>query len=114
MRIKKGPRRFDLDAHLAADRRAYLWAERAMMYRGAGNFPQAQVAVDYVQHWMREIAALDAHKPHGRFELQAAHVASSTDRRGHLCFPSMRNPKECIVTARSQILSPAQVLLVED
>jgi chemotaxis family two-component system response regulator Rcp1 len=63
---------------------------------------------------MREIAALDAHKPHGRFDLQAAHVASSTDRRGNMCFPSVRNAKECLVTAKSQILSPAQVLLVED
>jgi hypothetical protein len=46
LRIKKGPSRFDFDVYLAAHRRAYIWAERAMMYRSAGNFPQAQVAVD--------------------------------------------------------------------
>jgi CheY-like chemotaxis protein len=114
MRIKKTVRRFDFDAYLAAHRRAYLWAERAMMYRSAGNFPQAQVAVDYVGHWMREIGALEAHKQHDRFDLQASHVPSRTERRGNLCFPAVRNPEECLITPTSKLLSPAQVLLVED
>jgi two-component system, chemotaxis family, response regulator Rcp1 len=65
-----------------------------MMCRSSGNFPQAQVAADYARRWSREIAAMGAHRPRGRFDLPA--------------------PKECLMTATSQRLSPAQVLLVED
>lgn len=65
-----------------------------MMSRSAGDFPQAQVAVNYGRHWMREIEAMDAHRPQGRLGLSA--------------------PKECLMTATPQKLSPAQVLLVED
>jgi two-component system, chemotaxis family, response regulator Rcp1 len=94
MRTRNRLRPVDLDAYLAAHRRAYLWAERAMMYRSAGDCPQARVAVDYARHWLHEVESMDAHRPQGRFDSSAS--------------------KECLNTASQQKLSPAQVLLVED
>lgn len=46
----------ELDTYLAAHRRAFAWAERALLYRSAGKFARAKAAVDRVNHWMREIA----------------------------------------------------------
>jgi hypothetical protein len=38
----------DFDTYLAAHQRAYVWAERALRFRSAGKFAQAEKAVERV------------------------------------------------------------------
>ena len=48
----------EFNTYLAAHRRAFAWAERALLYRSAGKFARAKAAVERTNHWMREIAQL--------------------------------------------------------
>jgi chemotaxis family two-component system response regulator Rcp1 len=104
----------DCDAYLAAHQRAYIWVERAMMHRSAGNFSKAETAMAKVQHWLREIKLLEDCERNGRSAVHASHEAYRTDRRGDPCLSLRLGSNRSVDTARSQILSPVQVLLVED
>jgi hypothetical protein len=55
---------YEFDTYLAAHRRAFAWAERALIYRSAGKFARAKAAVERVNHWMREIALLVPEPPY--------------------------------------------------
>ena len=48
----------DFDTYLAAHQRAYVWAERALRFRSAGKFAQAEKAVDRVNRWLHRLAPL--------------------------------------------------------
>jgi hypothetical protein len=58
-------RRHDFGTYLAAHRRAYAWAERALLYRSAGKFARARAAVERVNHWMHHIAMLAPQPQYG-------------------------------------------------
>ena len=62
MRIKNKRGSRGCDTYLRAHQRAYAWAEKAMLYRSAGKFSQAQAAVTTVERWLRKIAVLEAER----------------------------------------------------
>jgi hypothetical protein len=56
--MPKKKRRHDFDAYVAAHQRAYFWADKALRYRSAGKFAQAQAAVERAIKWLRHLAML--------------------------------------------------------
>jgi hypothetical protein len=107
MRIENGAR--SLDAYLVAHQRAYMWAVRATMYRGAGNFPQAEAAVESARYWLGEIASMappDAHRP---VEVEAPSAGCRTGRRGHgLLLHVANDGVEARLTKAERIVAEAQ------
>jgi hypothetical protein len=81
MRTENGPQSFD--AYLVAHQRAYMWAERATLYRSAGNFSQAEEAVESARYWLGEIESMDVPGAHRRPELEAPLSLRRTDRGGN-------------------------------
>lgn len=63
--MRKSKRGHDFDTYIVAHRRAYAWAERALLYRGVGKGAQAKAAVEKVNHWMHQIAMLAPQPEHG-------------------------------------------------
>ena len=47
----------DFDTYLVAHQRAYVWAERALRFRSAGKFAQAEKAVERVNLWLHRLAS---------------------------------------------------------
>ena len=48
----------DFDTYLVAHQRAYACAERALRFRSAGKFAQAEKAVERVNLWLHRLASL--------------------------------------------------------
>jgi hypothetical protein len=70
-------------AYLVAHQRAYMWAERATLYRSAGNFSQAEEAVESARFWMGEIESMSVPEARRRLELEAHSAAFHTDPDGN-------------------------------
>jgi hypothetical protein len=105
MGIENGPRSFD--AYLLAHQRAYMWAERATLYRSTGNFSQAEEAVESARYWLGEIESMDAPGAHRRPELEAPPALRRTDCGGNSLLVHVANDR---VQAR---LSKAERILLE-
>jgi hypothetical protein len=107
MRIENGPHSFD--AYSVAHQRAYMWAETAMLHRSAGNFSQAEAAVDSVRYWLREIESMDARDAHRRFELEAQSADYRPDRgRNAVLLYMASNSVEARLTKAERIVAEAQ------
>jgi two-component system, chemotaxis family, response regulator Rcp1 len=61
--------------------------------------------VEKARHWQHKIEVLD---------VQASRATYFTERREDPCFAPVRGSRESVNTTTSKILSPVQVLLVED
>jgi two-component system, chemotaxis family, response regulator Rcp1 len=114
MPIQVGPHAFDLNAYLEAHQRAFMWAEKAIMYRIVGNFSQAEAALEGVRYWLCRIELMDKHDSRGRVDLKAPPAVCRTVRHRNPCFAVVSHSKGSLTMPTPQLLRAAQVLLVED
>jgi hypothetical protein len=59
--MPQSPRLLDDHTYFEAHQHAFTWAEKAMLFRSAGNIAEAIAAVDRVRHWLEIIRGLEGH-----------------------------------------------------
>jgi hypothetical protein len=81
-----------------------------MLHRSAGNFSQAEEAVESVHYWLREIESMDARDAHRRrCELEARSADRRTDRGGNVVLLYVAsNGVEARLTKAERIVAEAQ------
>lgn len=80
-----------------------------MLHRSAGNFSQAEAAVESVRYWMREIESMNVRDAHRRLQSEVQSANCCTDRGGNrVLLRVASNGVEARLTKAERIVAEAQ------